>query len=84
MRGFIVTVALLGLAACGGAMSPEQMEATQAPATDSAAPAEVNAESLICTDGSWECYCGQFKTSTACSGATRCFWYNNRCQPTYE
>jgi hypothetical protein len=88
MRRFVVLAALLGLTACGGEMLPEEM---QVPAsTQEAAPAQVAApseqvsEEALCTVGSWECMCAQYKTAATCSGVRGCFWYYNRCQPTYE
>lgn len=87
MRRFAALVALLGLTACGGEMLPEE----KAPgSTQEAAPTQVGtpaqeavSEESLCSN-SWECYCASFKSQTACSTATRCIWWNSRCQPTYE
>lgn len=79
MRRFAILAALLGLTACGGEMLPEE---TQAPvSTQEAVPGQVTGEAL-CSPGTL--CCAQYKTWETCSAVQGCFWYNNRCQPTYE
>jgi hypothetical protein len=85
MRRFVILAALLGLTACGGEMLPEE---TQAPAsTQEAVPAQEAApeqvrEASPCSGGT-TC-CASYNTPATCSAVRGCFWYNNRCQPTYE
>lgn len=88
MRRFVALAALLGLTACGGELLPE--EGAVPVSTQEAAPLQVGAPAdeavsaeAICS-GTWECYCASFKTQSACSTASRCIWWNSRCQPTYE
>jgi hypothetical protein len=82
MRRFVVLAALLGLTACGGEMLPEEMQAPgstqEAVPTQVAAPEDVSAQSPC---GSTRC-CAT--TAATCNAISGCFWYYNRCQPTYE
>jgi hypothetical protein len=61
------------------------LEETQAPeSTQVAAPGQDQvSEESICGN-TWECRCAAYKTQAACAGITGCFWYYNRCAPTYE
>ncbi|QRN98952.1 hypothetical protein JRI60_07950 [Archangium violaceum] len=87
MRRFILVAALLGLTACGG----EEMPLEEAPALVSEAragqvaePASAEANAIICTGSSWECYCNSLKTEERCRTVPSCVWAFNKCSPTYE
>lgn len=93
MRRFLIAASLLCLAACGGAptdeSASEQPVSEQAPASESAAPGQVEATAATPGPGSCgllpprECYCAQFKTSATCNASGVCVWTYG-CQPTYE
>lgn len=86
MRRFVILAALLGLTACGGEMLSEEMQAPEstqeATPTQVAAPSEEVREASPCS-GAGTC-CASYNTPATCSAVQGCFWYNTRCQPTYE
>ncbi|QSQ12483.1 hypothetical protein [Myxococcus landrumensis] len=84
MRRLVVLVASLGLSACGGGVESPEAEPQGVSETEQA----------VCTGNAWECFCGGYKTQTACNQASssngwHCYWQSatlaaGRCLPTYE